>query len=202
MNRRPTSRTVFWALLAFFFLNSFVLNKVLSRFQPVTALDYAGRYATVPVNGYHDSWMPMQQALRYVDENGRGGLYRDLFFRDKLKFQYAPTSLLLIAPLRNLPLNRLTYVMNALSWLLVFLIAFFSYRIFLRQLRARGEEYLHVSRLQSVLFFILWFYLTITFYPVVRSWRLGQAQTFITLLFTVTLCRRETWRYSSPRARS
>ena len=101
--------------------------------------------------------------------------------------KYPGTSLLLIAPLKKLPLNRLTYVINVLSWLLVCLTAFFACRIFLFQLCGGSEANRDYSRLQYVLFYILWFYLTITFYPIVRSWRLGQVQTINNFLFAAAL---------------
>lgn len=82
-----------------------------------------------------DSWRPMQAAWDWLREGGQdGSLYREIFFEQKYKFQYAPTSLLIYAGLDGigitpdaLTLNRISRVLllatsaalGALAWILL-----------------------------------------------------------------------------------
>jgi hypothetical protein len=190
---RPGITPAFSFLLLLFLANSLLVNKILDHWRPTTVLDYSNRFASVPVHGYRDSWEPMWRAVNYLEESSDRLLYQELFFTEKIKFQYAPTSLLLIEPLKKLPLNYLTYVLNFTSWFLVWLVAFYACRIFLFHIRG-ADRYDACSNLERLLFFVSWLYLAITFYPIVRSWRLGQVQTLNTFLFAVAL-----WKYARGR---
>jgi hypothetical protein len=56
-----------------------------------------------------DSWRPMEAARAYAAERPGSDIYEEIFFRRKVKFQYAPTSFLYIGHF-----SRST--LNALSW--------------------------------------------------------------------------------------
>jgi alpha-1,2-mannosyltransferase len=52
-----------------------------------------------------DSWFPMTRALDLLHKSPPGPVYENLFFSGHIKFQYPPSSLLLIDLLRNLGLT-------------------------------------------------------------------------------------------------
>ena len=61
----------------------------------------------------------MRSALAYLDEPHARPLYSEVFFRRGIKFQYAPTSLLLLEPLRRIPGLTSDAFLNGLSWFAV-----------------------------------------------------------------------------------
>ncbi len=79
-----------------------------------------------------DSWRPMNQAHAYLGMAAEEPLYQWLFFEQRIKFIYPPTSLLL---LDALPRDSLLEALNLFSWLLVVLTGGFSVGVFDRVLQ-------------------------------------------------------------------
>src|SRR5262249_46004410 len=70
-----------------------------------------------------DSWRPMAAARAYLEQRPGSDLYEEIFFRRHIKFQYPPTSLLLVDHLsRN--------ALNAVSWIAVWITAVLSVWLF------------------------------------------------------------------------
>jgi len=108
-----------------------------------------------------------------------------LFFEQKVKFLYPPTSLLFLEPLR-LPYRGGVVpddVLNATSWIGVLAIAVIIGRIFWLNLGPKidappGEKYLLIAAA---------FLTPIVFYPLQKAYVIGQIQTWIDLLAAAML---------------
>jgi alpha-1,2-mannosyltransferase len=124
-----------------------------------------------------DSWWPMLTALAKIKEGQYSGLYDHIFFTDKIKFQYAVTSLLFIDFLSKI--FEPTYPnLNIFNFGLMPLIAL-SLTWLARELG------LWQDWRQGVLWTGACGFLTLTFFPIVFALNLGQAQLWIDLLFVL-----------------
>lgn len=179
------------ALALFALVNCLAINLALFyspwQRQYNTVLHYT--QAFFRQNAHDDSWRPMRAALRYLDEPREKPLYQHVFFDQRVKFQYPPSSLLPLEPLRRSPLGDLTSdrALNRISWLAVLAMALIVARIFVlcteRALGPDGRDRHTGHWLQALL--AVGF--TLTFYPLVRSYYGGQIQTWIDLLFAALL---------------
>jgi hypothetical protein len=142
-----------------------------------------------------DSWTPMRRALAYLDEPHARPLYSEVFFRRGIKFQYAPTSLLLLEPLRRSPGLSSDAFLNGLSWLAVAGTAILTAWILTLGLVRAGAG--GDARSARVAGFLLAIGFTLTYYPIVRAYHIGQIQTWIDLLFAAVV-----WAWMTGRRRA
>jgi hypothetical protein len=147
---------------------------------------YTSYFLTHITNDGTDSWLTMREAIQYIKNHPDSLVYQHIFFQEKVKFQYPPTSLLFLEPFSSLSFLRLLEVVNFLGWISVWLIGYLSYRIFRKTYR-QLQPTARVSRKVQFLWLLLFVGLAITFYPFMRSWRLGQTQTFLILLFATSV---------------
>jgi len=154
-----------------------------------------------------DSWGPMALALEYLGSPGQKPLYAALFFEGGIKFQYPPSALftLLLMFLAGPERVRISDDMTPLMWPAVNdLIGWACIGVMavscaaLLELRLRqtypGQDW---SRWRWARFLLV-FLLTITFYPLVKGFTLGQVQIWISALFAVaTLFFALEWRGSA-----
>lgn len=179
------------ALALFALVNCLVINLALFyspwQRQYYTVLCYTAVF--FKQIAHDDSWRPMRAALRYLDDPGEKPLYQQVFFERRVKFQYPPTSLLPLEPLRRSPFGDLTSdrALNRISWWAVWAMALIVARIFVlcsaRELGPTGRDRHTGYWLQALLAVVF----TLTFYPLVRSYYGGQIQTWIDLLFAALL---------------
>jgi hypothetical protein len=134
----------------------------------------------------HDSWHPMNAAVWCLRLLPDRPLYDTLFFDLKTKFQYPPTSLLVMYPILHQQgglLARLGVdwyeVLTWISWLLVFATAACVADV-LRRLAPEGRS----DRVGLVAAGVV---LTLTYYPVVHAYSLGQIQVWLNALFAAVL---------------
>ena len=173
-------------LVAFLLLNGIALNILLSFFCERTVLDFSGFFLKTPIHAGEDSWRQIRNALDYLSSPHERTLYAEVFFAQRHKFQYPPTSLLLLEPLRGLPYPKMVAVANFISWLAVFAGAFVLALILMKgTLRPPPEE--RPAAAGKALALILALGFTLTFYPVVKSYEVGQIQTWLYLLFVTAL---------------
>lgn len=180
--RRPSRAAI--ALLVFLFANGILINLALPRlpWQPqiTTTLGYTDAF--LKRGAHSDSWKPMRTALFFVDEPRQKPLYTVVYFDNNVRFQYPPSSLLVLEALRLLPIEAPIGddVLNDISWWSVWLLAGVVARIF--YLARRRYATSPASRADEFLFIALALFVTLTFYPVVRGYYLGQIQVWIDLL--------------------
>ena len=142
------------------------------------------------VNQGADSWGPMSEAYLYTQSNPRQPLYSEIFFDRGVKFQYPPTSLLIISLLSTVRIDFASWfkALRIISWVFVVVMAIFTERIFEASLRqSRGENIEPHHRLDSVVRAGVVVLLVLTFYPVIRAYGVGQIQVWINSLFAVVL---------------
>jgi alpha-1,2-mannosyltransferase len=173
-------------LLAFLLLNGFVLNAFLSLFCETTVLDFSRFFITSPVHSGEDSWRQIANALDYLASPHSRTLYAEVFFARKNKFQYPPTSLLLLEPLRGLPYPKMVQAANLVSWLAIVVSAFFLALILGKGLpRPPNEEAFPSS--DKTIRLVLGFGFSLTFYPLLKSFEVGQIQTWLYFFFVLSL---------------
>ena len=175
---RPSPFTLRLALFAL--ASVFVVNGSLLALGEPTSWDELRLFASA-TQGV-DSWRPMNQAHSYLGMDSEQPLYQWLFFGQKIKFIYPPTSLLLFD---LLPRDSLLAALNLFSWLLVVLTGGFSVAIFDRalqrsQLVASGDR----DRATRIAIAAL---LALSFYPVLKAYTLGQMQVWVNGLFAACL---------------
>lgn len=134
-----------------------------------------------------DSWEPIRLALAYYEGDRTRGLYEVTYFDADPQFLYSPVSLLLFEPFRALHGLGPEFIagLNAFSWWVVLGIAMLTGLTFVRSVeifqgggRAAGGEWF-----ERWVQFAVAVCATLLFYPIVKGYSLGQAQTWISLLF-------------------
>ena len=147
-----------------------------------TTLGYAINWGRMQAGW--DSWRAMLEAIGHLREKPTL-LYEDIFFGQGVKFQYPLSSLLLLdVPERVTGLGwyLLIRITNFICFISVLAIAIATCFIFINEMvivNAQGEFHLD-ARQRLFLIFISLIVVTV-FYPVTKSFSLGQIQTLITL---------------------
>ena len=136
--------------------------------------------------GGADSWGAMEAAWRWLADGRDAPVYDAVFFDQKIKFQYPLTSLLIYPLAAALGVENTVQAFNAIGWICVVVQGAAAGAIAdaLLQRRPGGTD-LRVRGLCLAAAALV----TVTFYPVVRGFGLGQVQTWITTLFLLaSLC--------------
>jgi hypothetical protein len=136
----------------------------------------------------NDSWHPMIKALIWYKENPDTALYNKLLIEDSIKFQYPPTSLLIFdIPQRitGFSYEKITALYNRLSWCSVFLTAIFTSKI-LTSVIKHIHTYIH-TYIHTIIQYLVIGLFTLFFYPLMKSYNLGQVQTILTMLATFVM---------------
>ncbi len=197
-SRGSASLALTWWLALFLLVNAFALNGVLKLVSPVYYSETVLNHTSDVLNaeGCDDSWGIMAFALKYAQSPHTTPLYTEIFFNQKLKFQYPPSSLFAIAGMLWLvgpDLVRTTEcpdfepasLNDVLGWLFILMSAVSAAIMLergLRQtLRTPSSAALIAARAIIVVGFAL------TFYPVVKAFTLGQIQIWLNGIFAVAL---------------
>ncbi len=194
----PDNRRLTGWFAAFLVFNIVVVNGALWLATPSGVYDSALRHSwdVVRVKVGDDSWGAMAIALEHVEENGEKALYRDVFFNQKIKFQYPPSSLFslkamyAIAPegvrVADDMFIGVPVINDVIGWFMLALIAVSSWLLFEKRLRDRETTPIDIDG-QALIRLLIFAGLTLTFYPVVKSATLGQIQLWITGFFALAL---------------
>lgn len=126
-----------------------------------------------------DSWGPMNAAFEWLSENDAGSVHQSIFFEAKTKFQYPLTSLLIYYPLKAATSDWIA-ALNLVGWLCVVLQALITAFIADDLVRRRAADTPDRLRWLAAATAAL---VTITFYPVMRGFGLGQVQVWLNTLF-------------------
>jgi alpha-1,2-mannosyltransferase len=174
-------------LLAFSFLNAAGVSLAIWYLAPQdlgrTSAAYAAKFALR--HAADDSWKPMLLALEEVRAPRAESIYQSLFFQQKIKFQYPPSSLLPVEALQWISHDRVDVRdLNNISWFCVLALSLLTPAIYLSVLRKFSPRiWSGFTRsdlgLQAAAFCLM----TLSFYPVTRGFVLGQIQTWLTCLF-------------------
>jgi alpha-1,2-mannosyltransferase len=186
-----------FAMALFFLLNALVFNGALWFFSPEGYKDgvLPHSVAVLRGDGLDDSWGIMSEALDYAQTPHATPLYSEIFFNRHVKFQYPPTALLAILGMRLVDKDRVrTNEFYAgpwptldvtTSWVFIALMALATAAV----LELRLRELYPAASWQSttVVRGIIVVAFTLTFYPVVKAFTLGQIQVWINSLFALAL---------------
>jgi len=177
-------------LLAFAICN-LVLNLLLALVfrGKVTVLNYTNHFLGFsPQVG--DSWKPMFKALEYLRANHEVPIYSQLFFNDKVKFQYPLTSLIPLKLLEQFTSQHQAQsdILKFLSWIAILTTAIFAIKVFnINSNRFLSQQFTRVSRLDNFVRFLIFLSLSLMFYPLLKAHLLGQVQVFINCFFALAV---------------
>ncbi len=135
---------------------------------------------------YYDSWDPMISALNTFKMGDDPTIYQKVFFDQKQKFQYPPTSLLFIDGLQKLtggmiPLRTCIDLLSGVAFWGTIII---SVSLFLEVIKK--ELYVEKKTVTWIVGFLIGL-LGLTYYPLNRAFFLGQVQIWLDLFFTLSL---------------
>jgi hypothetical protein len=125
-----------------------------------------------------DSWFAMSRALQYMHDADPGQVYKALLFAHHIKFQYAPTGLLLLEVLHRLGVDQVSELNFFNAWLMAatgLVIAVLATRL-LPRLVVRGIP---------VPIGPLAFLFALRFFPSSFAFEIGQIQVLLGLLFSL-----------------
>jgi alpha-1,2-mannosyltransferase len=160
-----------------------------------TTLGYLGRAALIRAGT--DSWGAMSMGLEHLRDHPNLPVYRDIFFERQIKFQYPPSSLLFLdipQRLAHLDWNSLFRAANFSSWLCLPVIGYVCYKL-MSQAALPSISSERFPRSTRAILGLTSLALVGSFYPLLRSFFLGQIQTAITLLVALALLAFQRQRY-------
>ena len=158
------------------------LNILLWRMGDTTSLRYARMLLIQQASA--DSWRPMLRGLEAWDSGQP--IYETVFFRDRVKFQYPPSSLLLPLALRNdqrsgIPLfhalNRVGLAATLVVWVSTVV-------LFMRTWRTDPSKLGHVRLWLGAAVMAA---CSLAYFPVTIAYVLGQIQTIVNAAISVAL---------------
>jgi hypothetical protein len=133
----------------------------------------------------------MHQALPLALDGPDGKLYQTLFFDEGVKFQYPPTSLLFLYPVEHGPVAWMLEKVGR-SWLtflnlvsVLFLAATAWLVVWIFSISAEKASLPGFDRWNRLATGLVWVCLTLTFYPIIRAYILGQIQVWINAMFAL-----------------
>ena len=190
-----------WAVMLYLLLIlngiavSIILQIIYSRPEADTALTYAFKFAKGEAD--NDSWYPMRIAVKYIRDTHQKLLYSNVLLRRHIKFQYSPSTLLFFDMLQRFtdkPWPGIWIILNFCSWLCVLVIGVCTAYLLLGTISdifptSKNERF---SRYVIIIISIA---ITITYYPLTRAFHLGQIQTILTFMATLSLIA---WRKDKP----
>jgi alpha-1,2-mannosyltransferase len=177
----------FTRAILFCLFNLVLVNGALFVFgKDKTVFEYS-RDTLLAKPSFADSWDPMARGLKVFTSGEDPTIYQKVFFNQKHKFQYPPTSLLVIDVVKRVIGDKieLSRFLDWISWLSVIGTIVFTILIFLEGVRRYVPEESQKNNL--VLSIVLVTLCCMTFYPLLRAYVLGQIQTWLNLLFAISL---------------
>ena len=140
---------------------------------------------------FGDSWRPMVSASQYLRNHPKTHHVYDAMFRDSMKFQYPLSSLLIYDiphKITGASYYQVNYGLDLLYFIGVLLFGPLCARILLELLKQPRFETMNFnSQRNKFLLYVLMFALTFVYYPILRSYALGQIQTLLTVLAALVL---------------
>ena len=184
-SKAPIQLTI--ALGAVLLVGSLLLGMFLGFVQPHghngTVLDTSR--AVLSGQSMIDSWLPMGNALQVWRSPAGQDIYAKVFFAPGDAYQYPPAALFFAMMLDAKPAPVPTPLETFTLFAALAVVALSTAYVFERMMTLRGFEL--GSPWQRALRWIFVAALSLTFYPVVRAFELGQAQLWIDALFAAAL---------------
>lgn len=141
-----------------------------------------------PSRAWDDSWGVMLEAYDWLQEPHESTLYQDIFFERQHKFQYPPTALLPLTAMAGLGVAPTAHRLNIVSWgwIAISALAMAALSVVLAERSGVVEP---VGWRGRAIVGATAAFATLTFYPIMAAYTIGQIQTWITGTFVlVCLC--------------
>lgn len=184
-------------IVLFLVLNALVLNGLLWAVSPPgfkdTVLRHTADFFQARSGG--DSWLVMSIAYDHMGWPHAKPLYSEIFFDQRVKFQYPPASLFAIAAMRMAGIDRVRTAVeyvgrwpsinDVLGWTFILLMIVSVAALFHHQLRQSnvpaeaGISFTGCLLIAAVA--------ALTFYPVMKAYTLGQIQVWLNSIFALSL---------------
>jgi alpha-1,2-mannosyltransferase len=185
------------SLALFLFVNAIVLNSALWLLAPSgyneTVLQHS--WQVFAGEGMDDSWGIMSQVLDYEQAPHSTPLYTEIFFNRHIKFQYSPASLFTISLMRMFgegririnevysgPWPPMDVVFSSIFIALTTVATALILELLLRRTYPQTDWH-RTTALRAIL--VAGF--TLTFYPIVKAFTLGQIQVWINAMFALAV---------------
>jgi len=126
--------------------------------------------------------IPMYQVLQ-TSRTGKEPIYREHFFKNRLKFIYPPTAMAFFHPFRSLSQDRFPLIFADVVNRLFLLLGIACSLLLFRRLAGLPAY----PKLQQMALYVSFFVLLSTFYPFFKAFTLGQAQVWINSLILLAL---------------
>ena len=166
----------------FILLSIGAMNVIARALNMESSRNQLHAWALDPGHGWADSWDPMIAALDWLQTPHEGKLYQAIFFEQQIKFQYPPTSLLPLAAMRAVGVPLSPDLLNVVgwAWIVVTALAMAGFAVVLAErsgIAGKGDMLTRaaVGGMAIVA--------TLTFYPIMLAYTIGQVQTWINALF-------------------
>jgi alpha-1,2-mannosyltransferase len=185
-------------LWLFLLLGVLVPNAVLWGAAPAPYNETALHHTWDVLHGrsVDDSWGVMMSAVDYLKAPNAEGVYSELFFNRGQRFQYPLSSLFALEGMLHVAgvdyvrtnkhaIYQTLTINDALGWMFIALGFVATFALFERLLRQAGLQ--DDGRLLVVLRAIAVLGLSLTFYPIVKAYTLGQIQVWINAVFALAL---------------
>lgn len=193
-------RTTFtWQLTLFLMANIVLINGLEWLLSPGGFEDTALKQSWDMLRGVggDDSWGPMAAALEYLAAPGEKPLYQAIFFDQGIKFQYPPSALFSLEGMYLFGQERvrtfdemvfagLPPVNDFIGWAFLILTAVSCTVLLEAGLRRAGDEP-HAFDAATAVRTVLVFVFTLTFYPAIKAFTLGQIQLWINAIFALVM---------------
>lgn len=183
--RNKTTRLLLVSLLSVVGL-VLIPSLLMQAFGWPTAIGPIRSWILVLNQDWGDSWVAIADALEYVTAHGAAGLYEQTYYHSAFQFIYPPTSLVPVVLTDRVGLlNWYSVVaMNAVSWWLVPVAIAMLAVITLTALARQGARIATADVLLAILLSVVTIFL---FFPFMHGVRVGQIQTWLTLLLMLAL---------------
>jgi len=196
--RAPSARGVMLRLALLLLLNGALISGVLWTLSPPSHKDTVLTHTWDTLRGRSgdDSWDPLSIALAYLRSGQPTTLYEAVFFKGGVRYQYPPSALFALAAMQAVAPDRVLVddqkysgprptINDMVGWVFLLLMAASVAGLLEVALRragmARGTPAQFGLRLALVAG------LTLTFYPAVKAFTLGQVQVWVNAVFAAAL---------------
>lgn len=194
----PSPARITFGLVLLLALTALAVNGLVRLAAPAqyreTALHHS--WDVLRGRGGDDSWEPIASALAHIRTGPATPLYTEVFFKKGVRYQYPPSALFTLAAMEWIAPARVLIddqrysgprptINDMLGWLFLLISAGATAALLEIGLRRRGiprgSGALLVLRVATVAA------LTLTFYPAVKAFTLGQLQTWVNGTFALAL---------------
>jgi alpha-1,2-mannosyltransferase len=181
-------RTTALAAVAVLLLAMLTMNALIYFMDDESSFMPLLRWARWDTVDGHDSWGVMHIAREWLRTHAdTSQLYQDIFFTQNHKFQYAPTSLLMLDVLSAVGVTPTVEVLNTVNRVLLGVTALavgaIGFLLMKRLAPANDSD----SRIARLVAGPLGAAFTLCFYPMVWAYDVGQAQVWINFFFVAAV---------------